>query len=48
MSKLVISKPNISKTDVSYLLKRTFVFEVDWFPFIKANSLKLFETFKPS
>ena len=39
-SKLVISKPNISKTDISYLLKRTltctfqevtnFIFKVDY------------------
>ena len=26
MSKLVISKPNIRKTDISYLLKRTYVY----------------------
>ena len=54
MSKLVISKPNISKTDISYLLKRTlmctfqevtnFIFKVDWFTFIKRNSLN----FEPS
>ena len=54
MSKLVISKPNISKTDISYLLKRTlmctfqevtnFIFKVDWFTFIKTNSLN----FEPS
>ena len=47
MSKLVISKPNISKTDISYLLKRTlmckfqkvtnFIFKVDWLTFIKTN-----------
>ena len=40
ISKLVISKPNISKTDISYLLKRTltctfqeatnFIFKVDY------------------
>ena len=58
MSKLVISKPNISKTDISYLLKRTlmctfqevtnFIFKVDWFTFIKTNSLELFENFEPS
>ena len=40
MSKLVIGKLNISKTDISYLLKRTltctfqevknFIFTVDW------------------
>ena len=45
MSKLVISKPNTSKTGISYLLKRTlmctfqevtnFIFKVDWFTFIK-------------
>ena len=43
MSKLVISKPNISKIDISNLLKRTlmcifqevknFIFKVDWFMF---------------
>ena len=53
MSKLVISKPNISKTDIFYLLKRrlmctfqevtNFIFKVDWFTFIKTNSLELFE-----
>ena len=58
MSKLVISKPNISKTDISYLLKctllctfqevRNFIFKVDWFMFIKTNSLELFENFEPS
>ena len=58
MSKLVISKPNISKTDLSYLLKRTlmytfqkvtnFIFKVDWFTFTKTNSLELFDNFKPS
>ena len=57
-SKLVISKPNISKTDISYLLKRTlmctfqevthFVFKVDWCTFIKTNSLGLYENFEPS
>ena len=56
--KLVISKPNISKTDISYLLKRTlmcifqevthFVFKVDWCTFIKTNSLGLYENFEPS
>ena len=45
MPKLVISKPNISKTDITYLLKRTlmctfqevrnFIFKVGWFTFIK-------------
>ena len=54
MSKLVISKPDISKTDISDLLKRTlmctfqevtnFIFKVDWFTFIKTNSLELFKT----
>ena len=49
MSKLVISKPDISKTDISDLLKRTlmctfqevtnFIFKVDWFTVIKKNSL---------
>ena len=49
MSKLVIIKPNINKTDISYLLKRTlmctfqevknFIFKVDWFMLIKKNSL---------
>ena len=58
MSKLVISKTNISKTDLSYLLKRTlmytfqkvtnFIFKVDWFTFTKTNSLELFDNFKPS
>ena len=54
MSKLVISQPNISKTDISYLLKITlsvvinFIFKVDWFTFIKTNSLELFENFEPS
>ena len=58
MSKLVISKPNISKTDLSYLLKRAlmytfqkvtnFIFKVDWFTFTKTNSLELFDNFKPS
>ena len=58
MSKLVISKPNISKTDISYLLKRTlmctfqevthFVFKVDWCTLIKTNSLGLYENFEPS
>ena len=57
MSKLVISKPNISKTDIFYLLKRrlmctfqevtNFIFKVDWFTFIKTNSLQLFENFEP-
>ena len=47
ISKLVISKPNISKTDISYLLKRTLmcifqevrnvIFKVDWFTFIKTK-----------
>ena len=54
MSKLVISKPDISKTDISDLLKRTlmctfqegtnFIFKVDWSKFIKRNSLN----FEPS
>ena len=54
MSKLVISKPGISKTDISGLLKRklmctfqegtNFIFKVDWFTFIKRNSLN----FEPS
>ena len=54
MSKLVISKPDISKTDIFYLLKRTlmctfqevtnFILKVDWFTFIKRNSLN----FEPS
>ena len=54
MSKLVISKPDISKTDISDLLKRTlmstfqevtnFILKVDWFTFIKRNSLN----FEPS
>ena len=54
MSKLVISKPDISKTDISYLLKRTLtctfqevtnsIFKVDWFTFIERNSLN----FEPS
>ena len=58
MSKLVISKTDISKTDISDLLKRTlmctfqevtnFIFKVDWFTFIKTNSLELFENFEPS
>ena len=58
MSKLVISKPDISKTDIFDLLKRTlmctfqevtnFIFKVDWFTFIKTNSLELFENFEPS
>ena len=58
MSKLVIGKPNNSKTDISYLLKRTlmcafqevtnFIFKVDWFTLIKTNSLKLFENFESS
>ena len=58
MSKLVISKTNISKTDISYLLKRTctctfqevknFIFKVGWFTFIKINSSELFENFEPS
>ena len=58
MSKLVISKPNNSKTDISYLLKRTlmcafqevtnFIFKVDWFTLIKTKSLKLFENFESS
>ena len=49
MSKLVISKPDISKTDISDLLKRTlmctfqegtnFIFKGDWFTFIERNSL---------
>ena len=47
MSKLIISKPDISKTDISDLLKRTlmctfqevtnFFFKVDWFTFIKKS-----------
>ena len=54
MSKLVISKPDISKTDIFDLLKRTlmctfqevtnFILKVDWFTFIKRNSLN----FEPS
>ena len=54
MSKLVISKIDITKTDISDLLKRTlmctfqevtnFIFKVDWFAFIKGNSLN----FEPS
>ena len=58
MSKLVISKPNVSKTDISYLPKRllmcTFqeirnvISKVDWFTFIKTNALKLFKNFEPS
>ena len=58
MSKLVTKKPNISKIDNFYLLKRTlmwtfyearnFIFKVDWFMFIKANPLELFENFEPS
>ena len=58
MSKLVISKANISKTDISCLLKRTrmctfqevrnFIFKVDWFTLIETNSLELFENFEPS
>ena len=54
MSKLVISKPDISKTDISELLKRTlmctfqevtnFIVKVDWFTFTKRNSLN----FEPS
>ena len=57
LSKLVIIKPNISTTDISYLLKRifmctfqevtNFIFKVDWFMLIKTNSLKLFENFEP-
>ena len=55
MSKLVISKPNISNTDISYILKRTlmrtfqkatnFIFKVEWFTFIKTNLFQLFENF---
>ena len=58
MSKLVISKPNISKTDISYLLKCTlmctfqevtnFIFKVYWFTFMKINSLELFKNFEGS
>ena len=58
MSKLVIFKPNISKTNIYYLLTRTlmcifqevtnFIFKVDWFTFIKTNSLELFENSEPS
>ena len=58
MAKLVISKPNISKTDISYLLKSTlmctfhevtnFIFKVGWCTFIKTNSMELFENFEPS
>ena len=58
MSKLVISKPNNSKTDIAHLVKRTlmctfqkvtnFIFKVDWFMLIKTNSLELFENFEPS
>ena len=54
MSKLVISKIDITETDISDLLKRTlmctfqevtnFIFKVDWFTFIKRNSLN----FEPS
>ena len=55
MSKLVISNPNISKTDISYLLKwilmytfqevMNFIFKLDWLMFIKTNLLGLFENF---
>ena len=44
MSKLVISKPNISKTEEA----GNFIFKVDWFTFIKTNSLEFFENFEPS
>ena len=44
MSKLVISKPNISKTEEV----GNFIFKVDWFTFIKTNSLEFFENFEPS
>ena len=54
MSKLVISEPDVSETDISDLLKRTlmctfhevtnFILKVDWFTFIKRNSLN----FEPS
>ena len=54
MSKLVISKPDIGKNDIFDLLKRTlmctfqevtnFFLKVDWFTFVKRNSLN----FEPS
>ena len=54
MAKLVISKPNISKTDISYLLKSTlmctfhevtnFIFKVGWCTFIKTNSRSCLKT----
>ena len=47
MSSLIINKTKFSKTDISYLLKRTrtcifqgarhFIFTVDWFTLIKTK-----------